>query len=92
MFLTPRATVVVVSQGRGSFCCCISLPCTVPDVPSFPPLTPLTPLTPYLSLSILCVGSDKITDAHQRELDRILQISFNPLSASMITDMDKVSK
>ena len=36
------------------------------------------------------IGSDKITDAHQRELDRILQISFNPLSATMITDMDKV--
>ena len=36
-------------------------------------------------------GSDRITEAHQRELDRILQISFNPLSATMITDMDKVS-
>lgn len=40
----------------------------------------------------MCVyaGSDKITDAHERELGRILQISFNPLSATMITDMDKV--
>jgi CRP-like cAMP-binding protein len=35
-------------------------------------------------------GTDKITEAHHREIDRILQISFNPLSATMITDMDKV--
>jgi len=38
----------------------------------------------------LHTGNDRITEAHQRELDRILQISFNPLSATMITDMDKV--
>ena len=45
-----------------------------------------------LTHALLCVyaGSDKITDAHERELGRILQISFNPLSATMITDMDKV--
>jgi len=34
-------------------------------------------------------GEDKITEAHHRELDRILHISFNPLSATMLTEMDK---
>jgi len=56
----------------------------------FPHTCPLNsyfkPSPPYA----LITGSDKITEAHQRELDRILQISFNPLSATMITDMDKV--
>mmetsp|Transcript_34230 Transcript_34230/g.75420 ORF Transcript_34230/g.75420 Transcript_34230/m.75420 type:complete len:1239 (+) Transcript_34230:443-4159(+) len=30
-----------------------------------------------------------VTEAHCRELDRILHLSFNPLSASMMTEMDK---
>jgi hypothetical protein len=43
-----------------------------------------------LTIILYPAGSDKITEAHQRELDRILQISFNPLSSTMLTDMDKV--
>jgi hypothetical protein len=53
----------------------------------FLPVFHTHPISPH---SVARTGSDKITEAHQRELNRILQISFNPLSASMITDMDKV--
>lgn len=34
-------------------------------------------------------SEDNLSDAHKQELDRILQVSFNPLSLSMLSSVDK---
>jgi hypothetical protein len=34
-------------------------------------------------------NTDQLTERHLKELDRILKVSFNPLSMTLLTDSDK---